>query len=260
MSTTRTTTTSRLLLGLALAGGALALALASAGCDRGKKGNQGPGGPQGANQGKPSSDDKAKWTPEEISADPAGYLQWYDKRLAREVAAWEATLKGLDAKRQQFAEKAALVQSNVADVENLLVEARKAFKRADDNDRWPTTFAGREFDRAKLEALIKRLPAYVDQERPRHQRYTDFLAQIDRKRAEIRAQIDNARDARERVVLDVERIKLNQSTADLASAQQAQDQLVRMSDSLRQMSEDPTVSGQVPPEPPRRVTIDDLVN
>lgn len=246
--------------GRVLCAGLLLAALAAfPGCDRNGNKQKGSGGPTAPKtDGGPRVYEKAEWTAEEIAKDPVGYIRWSERKVDREVAEREARLAALATKRQQFAEKAKMLEQNIEDVENLRVQAEKAMKRAEDNDRWPATVGGKPFERGRLEKLITELKKYGDERRPTQQSYAEFFQKIDRTEQLLRDQIAQAKTLKERLAIDAHSIELNQSTADLSKLTSSQEQLASMSSALRNMSDDPT-HAQPPGEPPGRVKIDDLL-
>ena len=201
---------------------------------------------------------KKEWTPEEIAKDPTGYLRWQDKQIEQQIKEHEKKLGQLDAKKKQFIEKKELLDANLVDVENLRINMERAYKRADDNDRWPATVAGREFDRAKLEQLIPQLKKYVEDRQPMKNSYAQFMSRIDQTATKLHGDIDSMRNLREQLALDLQSIELNQATADTTKLQKAQEQVASMSNTLRTMSDDPTTA-TVPGEPPGRVKIEELL-
>jgi hypothetical protein len=249
--TTRTAAAARALCSALL----LIAAAAFPGCDRDGKGKAGTGPTPKKDARVP---DKAEWTAEEIAKDPVGYIRWSERKIDREVAEREARLASLAVKKKQFADKAQMLEQNLEDVETLRTQAARALKRAEDNDSWPAVVAGKPFERGKLERLIPELQKYVEERRPTQQSYADFLAKITRTEQLLQNQIAQARDLKERLAIDAQSIELNQSTADLSKLTRSQEQLVSMSNSLRNMSDDP--SNAAPPgEPPGRVKIEELI-
>src|SRR5687768_12303187 len=122
----------------------------AAGCDRdSNKQGQNPANNSGQTDrfGTPKVPEKAEWTPQEIAADPQGYIKWSERKIDRQVAEHEAKLRALAAKKQQFQEKYSLLNQNIDEVENLARQAERAYKRADDNDSWPAVVGGRQFER-----------------------------------------------------------------------------------------------------------------
>jgi hypothetical protein len=225
-----------------------AAVLTGGGCDRpASKPAQAP---------KPAA--KTEWTPEEIAKDPIGYLRWQDKQIERQIGEHEAKIKALDAKKQQFVEKQSMLNANIDEVDNLRVNMERAYKRADDNDRWPATVAGREFERAKLDQLIPQLKKYVQDRQPMQNSYAQFMGRIDSTSAKLHNDIESMRTLREQLALDLQSIELNQATADTTKLQKAQEQVASMSNTLRNMSDDPT-NAAVPGEPPGRVKIEELL-
>lgn len=222
---------------------------AELGCDR----------PANKNAPAPSNNSQKKeWTPQEIAADPTGYLRWQDKQIERQIAEHEAKIKSLDAKKRQFVDKQKMLDANIEDVDNLRLQLERAYKRADDNDRWPAVVGGREFDRAKLDKLIPQLKKYVEDRQPMQNSYAQFMGRIDATSAKLHNDIESMKTLREQLALDLQSIELNQATADTGKLQKAQEQVASMSQTLRTMSDDPT-NATVPGEPPGRVKIDELL-
>jgi hypothetical protein len=212
----------------------IALALAG-GCDRVRS----------AMETDPKSARTAEWTtewsPERIAENPVGYLTYAESRIDEQIRGREERLAALGARRVEIERKALSVNTKLGDARNVNVRLNTAARRADDENGWPIKFAGRTFDRAKAEAVIKATATYVDDVSPLAQAYANAIGRLDATEIALNNDIVNLQRLREKIGLDLERVRLNEGVAELTELRKTEAELASFSRTLADMSSDLTV-------------------
>jgi chromosome segregation ATPase len=214
-------------LSLALAAGLLL----AAGCGKPPGGSAAPPGP-------PPAGDEA-WTPERIAADPDGYLQYAYARIRQQVAGREQRLAQLEQRRGEIDAKSADLLQRVADAQNIHARLATAIQRAEDEDRWPLKFAGHTFSREKATAVLAATAAYQKERAPLAAAYREALDKLAATQRALRADLAGLGQMREKLALDLERVRLNRGMAELAELRQTEAKLANFSATLAGLTDDP---------------------
>lgn len=226
-----------------------AVAVAGDGCDR------------PSSSGKTTSKGNApkkEWTAEEIAHDPQGYLLWSDKQVAEQIAQRESKLTALAERRGQFEEKQRILAENISAIENVRVRLATAYQQAEDEDRWPIPFAGRKIERQKAIALLQQTKDYVEERKPLQTTYAQMFEKLDAMKGSLEKDVADLKRLRDKLALDLETVRLDQSKAEVDKLRKTETQLASMASAVTTMNNDP-LSIQAPTEPPGKVNIDDLL-
>jgi hypothetical protein len=208
---------------------AAALIAATAGCDRLPRFRPAP---------RPGAEAADAWSPERIAGDPQGYLRNTDGQIGRQLEAARGRLSELQAKRAEVAGRAGSLVQQLDDARNVQARLKAAVRRAEDEDRWPARFAGRAFTREQAQGVIGNLDHFVAQQGPLADAYADAVRRIDGAQAAATRDIERLLALRERVALDLERVRLNQNLAEMAQWRQTEAEVAAMSASLAAVSPD----------------------
>lgn len=184
----------------------------------------------------PSAD--KKWTPEEISKDPVGYLDWSDKQIKAQIAERERRLNTLGVARKDVVGRQQHLVDKMNEVVNFRSRLQTAYQRAEDEDRWPVRMAGRTFERAKVNEILAQTQSWLDDRQPLADAYSTSLKKMDDSASTLQDDLRNLGQLREKLALDLERVKLNQGMAELDQLRKTETQLASMSAALSKMSED----------------------
>ena len=207
----------------------------------------------GCRQGEESSSKKPKppppppkvWTSEEIAQDPAGYLQSQDGQVELQIQERNTRLLELQQRRAQIQEKQGKLSQNVKDLQNVQNRLQIAIRKADDEDRWPLKMGGKEFDRDKAKAILQSCEQYIQDRRPLAEAYEQTLAKLANMEAQMRKDLQDLGRLRERIALDIERIRLNQGIAALGELRKAETELASFSKTLGTLDENAMDAAQV---------------
>lgn len=219
-----------IILVLVLASGFLAFSAFRAGVAPDEQGHNPP----------PPVPQKKEWTPEDIAKDPQGYLVWSQQQVAEQIKGREQRLAQLSAKRADFVKKQSTLMTQITDAENFHNRLKTALQRAEDEDRWPVRMAGNTYDKAKAQELIELTRDWVEDRRPLADAYNTSLAKMDAAANVLKSDIQKLRQLNEKLALDLERVKINDSLADLDKLRQTESQLASMSQTLSQLSDEET--------------------
>lgn len=212
-----------------------AAALIAAGCGRVRP--QLPTRPPAA---KPAPAETAQsWTPERITRDPAGYLKFADAEVVRQIAEREARIGRIESSRKTVGERADQLRQDVRDAASVEKRLRAAAARADEDDAWPITFAGRKLERAKAASIVEASRRFVESRTPLARDYEQALAKIDGAEQALRSDIAELGRLREKLALDLERVRLNQGIAEVAELRKNVDALSGFATSLADTTDNP---------------------
>jgi uncharacterized phage infection (PIP) family protein YhgE len=181
---------------------------------------------------------KKEWTPEEIAKDPQSYLVWSQQQVDDQIKGRQQRLSQLSSRRAEFVSRQQGLVQKMKDVENFHNRLKSALQRAEDEDRWPVRMAGTTYERARALELIEQTKAWVDDRRGLADAYNSSLAKMDDSAAVLKNDIRQLEQLKEKLALDLERVKINESMADLEKLRQTESQLASMSKSLSQMSDE----------------------
>jgi chromosome segregation ATPase len=213
------------------------VALASlAGC---KKAASGPAGPGSS---PPPADDKKQWTPQEISANPVGYLQWADRKLQVQIAQREQKRKSLGERLDKIKVRQSALADNIANATNYRNRIETAARRADDEDRLPFMVGGKSFDQDTAKAAMAALAQYVEDHKPLEADYEQAVSALEQMVSVLGSDLDKLGRAREKLALDIERVGLNQSMADLDQLRKTEEEIAGFDQALSKMTTDESLS------------------
>ena len=188
------------------------------------------------------------WTPERISADPAGYLQYAANKVGAQIEGRKQKLAQLAIQRTDVDAHAQSLDTKVADAENLLKRMKTAMQRADDETNWPVHIAGHTFDETQAAAVVKSLDQFIADRQSLVQAYADALNRVNASESAIKADIQDLAHMREKIGLDLDRVRLNQNMAEISDLRKTETELSAFAKTLADMSDDATIGklGAIP--------------
>jgi uncharacterized phage infection (PIP) family protein YhgE len=189
-------------------------------------------------QQQPAPPTKKDWKHEDIAKDPQGYLVWSQQQVAEQIKGREQRLAQLSDRRSQFVGKQSALFTKMKEVENFHNRLKAALQRAEDEDRWPVRMAGTVYERAKAQELIQLTRTWVDERQGLADAYNASLKKMDDSANVLRSDITQLAQLNDKLALDLERLKIDQSMADLNKLRQAENQLASMSKTLSQISDE----------------------
>lgn len=178
------------------------------------------------------------WSPEKIAADPAGYLQYANGKVATQIQGRKTKLAQLAQRKADVEARAGALTQKVADAENIIKRMKTAMQRADDENNWPVKMAGRSFEQAKAEGVIKSLEQFIADRQSLVAAYTDAMNRINGAVNTMTADIENLTRMREKMGLDLERVRLNQNIAEIGDLHKTETELSAFAKTLADMSDD----------------------
>lgn len=202
------------------------------------------------------------WTAEEMSKDPEGYLAWADTQLAEQKTKREQFLGTLAQRQTKVRERQQKAGADLGELENFLQRLTTAVRRADDEDRWPAKVGGRSYERSQALELMETLPKQIELRRPLSEEYDKAIAAMDAKAASMRAEVQQLDRLRQKLALDLERVRLSQGSAELKTLGATAEDIARYAKVLADvMAEAPAEDGPGGPRglaaahgPPAQVT------
>jgi len=179
------------------------------------------------------------WTPERITQDPGGYLTYADAEIVRQIGEREARIGKIEGSRRVIGERADKLRQDLRDAANIQKRLQAAVTRADEDDAWPITFAGRKFERAKAVSTAEASQRFVQSRSPLASEYEQALAKIDATEQALRSDISELGRLREKLALDQERVRLNQGIAEVAELRKSVEALSGFATSLADTTDSP---------------------
>ena len=179
------------------------------------------------------------WTPERITQNPEGYLTYADAEIVRQIAERNTRIGKIEASRRVIGERAEKLGQDIRDAANIQKRLQAAIARADEDDAWPTTFAGRKFERQEAVSAAGASQRFVQSRTSLASEYEQALAKIDAAGKSLRSDISELGQLREKLALDLERVRLNQGIAEVAELRKSVDALSGFATSLADTTDNP---------------------
>ncbi len=187
----------------------------------------------------PSPDTAQGWTPERISKDPAGYLKFADAEIVRQKSEREARIEKIETSSKMIAERSEKLRQDIRDASNIQKRLQAAITRADEDETWPITFAGRKLERAKAKAIADASQRFVTSRASLASDYEQALLKIDSLEQSMRSDLVELSRLREKLALDMERVRLNQGIAEVGELRKSVDALSGFATSLADTTDNP---------------------
>ena len=199
-----------------------------------------PGGELHKGEGKkpsPAVPAVREWSSDEMAKDPEGYLKWADQQIQAQVRQRDELLGKLEERRQQIKQRQVEVGAELKEFENFKERLGTAVRRAEDEDRWPVVVGANRFDRAKAKSLLDDLGRQIEQRTPLAKDYEAAIAKMDGRATSLRGDLTALNQLREKIALDLERVRLNQGVAELEKLSRTADEIAHFSKILGQMGD-----------------------
>lgn len=188
---------------------ALAAMVFLAGCEQEKPLDPPPTPPP-----KVASPDKV-WSPEEVAADPTGYMNWADAKIGKQIEDRTARIKSLSGRLNEVEMRHQQMRTNLSDMLNIQNRMEMAIRRAEDEDRWPLQMGGRKFERTEAVAIVEQSKKYIEDRKPLAQKYDQAVTRIKSMTSSLNKEIQELNRLREKMALDLEAVRLTQGLEDL---------------------------------------------
>lgn len=207
---------------------------------------------------KPVAVPDREWTAEEIAKDPAGYMKWADTKIARQIDDRQERQRQVGGRLAEIGLKQKNFAQNLSDIANLNKRMTQAIQRAEDEDRWPLVLGGQSFDRARAQAVLDQTSRYVADRTPMATAYDQALGKLRDADRSLQADIEQLKRLREKLALDLERIRISQGVEELAALRQTESAISGFARELTAMAEEATLATSSMPqgEPPAPVDVD----
>ena len=208
-----------------------------------------PGAGGGANSSKTVEvEPQRSWSAEDIAADPTGYLVYAQGQIDRQVADRKVRLASLADRARDVQQKKAAFDEKFTGVENVLARFETAIRRADDEDRWPLKIAGRSFDQPQARAIVAQSKQFLADHAALAQAYDQAAARLRQATSDLQADVAKLARLREKLALDLERVKLTQGMEELGLLRQTEAEIAGFARDLAQMADDRALLQELPPE------------
>jgi hypothetical protein len=190
----------------------------------------------------PPVDEKKQWTPQEIQANPVGYLQWADRRIQTQISQREQKRRSLTERLDKIKARQTTLAENIANADNYRKRIETAARQSEDEERVPFKVGGLPFDQDTAKAAVAKLAQYVDDHKPLEADYEQAVAGMQQMVATLGRDLDALGRAREKLALDIERVGLNQSMADLDALRKTEEEIAGYDKALSKMTTEESLS------------------
>lgn len=209
----------------------------------------------------PTAPAKAEWTADEIAADPEGYMTWADGRIQEQIDDRQRRLASLSDRLIEVERRQTTFNQRLTAVRNVHDRFETAIRRARDEDRWPMRIGGQSFDESRALAILSQAKQYLEDHGPLAEAYASALARLRQAHGQLQRDVEQLRRLREKLALDLERVRLNQGLEELSQLRRTEQELAGFTAAVGQMADDAAMLHQLPPEdrPGRHVDLEQLI-
>jgi DNA repair exonuclease SbcCD ATPase subunit len=212
------------------------IALCCTGCEPAGRTAKGP--PGQAAPTTPKEKANSPWTPDKISRDPEGYVRWAESQVSEQLDVRRERLDALSKRLTDIQSKQSGFTENMASIKNLHNRFQTAYRRADEEERWPMKVAGRSFDQRQAKATIEEMQRYLNDRQPLANAYEKAMAKLNGAIAELQNDIRNLNRLSERLTLDLEQIRLNKGIEELGLLRKTEAEISGLATKLTTLGED----------------------
>ncbi len=191
---------------------------------------------------------KASWTPDEMAADPEGYLLWADQNLERQIATRRERISAVAARRGDLEGRRSGFGSNLDELKNVESRIATALRKAEEEDRFPFKVAGRTFTREKATSVLTELARIVADRGPLAQTYAEGIAKLAAIESSLSADIERLRVLRDKLAIDLEQVRVSHGVAELEKLRSTESEIAHYAKILGSLAEETT--GTLPAAPP----------
>lgn len=241
---------------LILSASVLAVFVAPAGCRDGDE--KKPSGKTVAPSA-PSYPAEKQWTNEEIAHDPEAYMRWAGEQIDRQIADRQARRARLAERLVQVRRDRQALTDKMKDVENIRKRMDAAYRRAEDEDRFPFEIAGKSFDQARAKQILAETARYLADRESLAQSYDQAVTKLDAAVGLLAADIDQLKRLREKVAIDLEQVRLNQGVEELSVLRKHEADIAAFAKTLGAMA-DESLTTSLPVDTAPRINVEELLN
>jgi hypothetical protein len=155
------------------------------------------------------------WTPEEMAKDPEGYLRWADKKVQVQIDICQQRLATIQGRLAQISARQTELAEQMRDAQNIHDRMEQALRRSQEEDRLPIRMGGRTFETNEAQQIISQSVKWIEDRRPLAEAYDQAVGRLATATGDLRGQIASMNTLRERLTLDIERVRLNEGVAEL---------------------------------------------
>jgi len=177
-----------------------------------------------------------EWTPENIQADPVGYLTWAQAETKKTEQKLEASVLSLRTKKNAAARSLEKNKADQADYEKLLAEFKEGYIAAEGN--FPVKIRGVEFEESGLKRKIVECNDKLENVTSLVGTYEKSKTTIDRKLGEIEQKMSEVTKLTNKLGTDLEIAKVNKSVEGIEGIGDTLNSIMDTTDALVSTAED----------------------
>lgn len=192
-------------------------------------------------------DDKV-WTADEVAADPTAYMNWADGRIGRQIEDRQKRINAITGKIKDVESRYQSMRDNLTNTANIKSRMEMAIRRAEDEDRWPISMAGRTFDKTEAQKIITQTTRYLEDRKPLASAYDQAIERLNGMHNVLSREIGELKRLREKMDLDLEAVKLSQGLEDLDKLRKTEADIAGYAKALGSMADDSLIDAFPDPQ------------
>ncbi len=194
-----------------------------------------------------------KWTPENIQADPVGYLTWAKAECNTSLTSMKARGLSLRTKVNEASRELKVRDADKKAFEELLTEAKETYRKADEAQAWPASLRGATLSEKQLKNKIVETYQRIESDTAIASAYqnsiTTFTAQLDK----IEQKTNEIDQLKRKLSTDLEVAKVNMTTKGLEGIVERVNAIIDTSAAMSDLSQEPSIDDLVKPAKDEKV-------
>jgi hypothetical protein len=166
-------------------------------------------------QVKDSFNSATEWTPENIKANPAGYLTWALDEATKTEKKLETSSFSLESHKNDAEKALGKFSAEKSQYEKLLGELKEAFKTASHDKKWPVEVHGQTLNEGDLKRRLVECHDAMRDTTSLMDTYARTKKVIDDKQNEIKDKLSEVKQLKSTLSTNIELAKANDSVGDI---------------------------------------------
>jgi hypothetical protein len=188
-----------------------------------------------------------QWTPENIKADPVGYLTYALEEVGRTEKKLQASELGLRTKKNAASRQLEKYTADKSDYEKLLADLKDAYSKASADNKWPTRFRNVEIDEKGMKRKIVECAGKIKNTGDLLETYSKSDKMLGDKLDEIESKMSDVEKLKSKLSTNIEMAKATESVEDIGSIGDQLNSIVDTSSALAKTADEANVDQLIKP-------------
>jgi len=199
-----------------------------------------------------------KWTPENIQADPVGYLEYAFAQCGASKSALEAREIGLRTQLGKFQREIQAKSTDLASAGQVMDDAKNAYTNAAASGTWPVTYKNQPFDESRLKRLIVEAARKKTLLEKQVAAYGDARQKVDMKLGQVKVKLDEVNLLRTQLESGLEVARVNKTVDGIEGINDQLGSIMDTSMALAQQQDDAGLLDSVMTQTPDQAIDDEF--